>query len=243
MVPIRKEPNHRSEMVTQILFGESAKELEATREWIKIRMDFDNYEGWVEKGSLNDHRGNLHEAKHVVNKALLPAEYNGSKILLLAGSELEIGDANNTFYMVQKEVKLLDQTKIYKKDDSIIQTAELFLHAPYLWGGRTVMGIDCSGLIQIVFKIHGINLDRDASDQALQGKKVPAICDAQSGDLMFFYNERGGVIHVGLYMGEGSILHASKQVQIDAIDEKGIFNRESASYTHYLHSIKRIPTA
>lgn len=241
MVPLRKEPNHRSEMISQIVFGESAKELEATPEWIKIKMNFDNYEGWVEKGSLDDHTGKLHGIIHIVNNTFLPAQYNGSKILLPAGSELEMGSESNTFYLAQKEVKLLDQTKTFKKDQSMKQTAELFLHAPYLWGGRTAMGIDCSGLIQIVFKIHGIQLARDASDQVLPGKKVPAICDAQIGDLMFFHDEQGKVIHVGFYIGEGSILHASKKVRIDAIDDKGIFNRELSMYTHYLHSIKRIP--
>lgn len=132
--------------------------------------------------------------------------------------------------------------KTPQNDRTLLQTARLFLNTPYLWGGRTFMGIDCSGFTQIVFRAHGIKLLRDAYQQATQGRKIK-LADAATNDLAFFSNSEGRVIHVGIVIKEKEslkIIHASGKVRIDLLDDRGIFNTETQSYSHQLHSLKRI---
>jgi cell wall-associated NlpC family hydrolase len=123
---------------------------------------------------------------------------------------------------------------------SIDKTAEFFLNSPYLWGGRSLFGCDCSGFIQVLFKIHGLGLERDTIQQVEQGDPVTSVSDAETGDLAFFSNQDGRVYHVGMIIAPGRIIHSSGHVHIDRMDEKGIFNLQKQQYSHLLHSIKRI---
>ena len=123
--------------------------------------------------------------------------------------------------------------------NNVVENAMFFQHAPYLWGGRTLFGIDCSGFVQIVFKLAGIKLLRDASQQALQGDTVHFLPEVQPGDVAFFDNEEGRIIHVGILLNNKEIIHASGQVRIDLIDDQGIFNVELNRYSHKLRIIKR----
>lgn len=114
-----------------------------------------------------------------------------------------------------------------------------YLNAPYQWGGKSPFGIDCSGFTQMVYRLAGYQLKRDASQQVMQGKTV-ALSDAQVGDLAFFTNEAGRITHVGLMLDNNRIMHASGKVRIDTLDEQGIIHHETKQYTHQLNIMKRI---
>jgi cell wall-associated NlpC family hydrolase len=115
-----------------------------------------------------------------------------------------------------------------------------FLNVPYLWGGKTPFGIDCSGFSQIVVRCIGINLHRDAYQQAEQGKVVSFLEEVQTGDLAFFDNEEGRITHVGIMLNSHSIIHASGKVRLDNIDSYGILDAENRNYSHKLRIIKRL---
>jgi cell wall-associated NlpC family hydrolase len=124
--------------------------------------------------------------------------------------------------------------------ESLADTALKFINSPYIWGGRIPSGIDCSGLTQLVYKIHGIGIPRDSWQQAETGEPISFISEARVGDLVFFDNEKGKISHVGMIFAEGLVIHASGRVRIDTIDHQGIFKPEVGGYSHRLRLIKRI---
>ncbi len=216
LISVKSEPKHRSETVTQLLYGESCEILLEDKEWAKIRILFDNYEGWVLKNQLVEQA----TAPKFVNNEVLT---NNINLLLPMGAELSEG--------TQSEAE--DQLKI-------VDIAHLFLNAPYLWGGKSIMGIDCSGFTQVVYKVCGTKLLRDASQQATQGLTVHFLSEALPGDLAFFDNEEGRITHVGILLNSHEIIHASGRVRIDEIDHHGILNSETKQYSHKLRIIKRV---
>ena len=122
----------------------------------------------------------------------------------------------------------------------VTKNAYSFLNAPYLWGGRTVFGIDCSGFTQLIYRMNGIKIYRDAKDQIKNGRFIDNFSDAKAGDLAFFVNENGLVTHVGIMLSNSKIIHSSGKVRIDSIDENGIYNSIKGTYTHKFKKLKRI---
>jgi hypothetical protein len=247
VVPLRREPNDRSEMLTQMLFGETARIFERKQKWFSVETDLDNYPGWIDAGQLT-----MLDAKEY-------ERITGAPVLLTDQifSSLEDSDGNTLHLPLGSCLPGLEDNRLVAgewkfryegtarkfgtgKPDEVIGTAKLFLNAPYLWGGKTHMGIDCSGLTQLAFRRNGMNIPRDARQQASVGEQVGFLSEARAGDLAFFDNPEGVIVHVGIILDHQSILHASGKVKIDALDHNGIFNSSTRSYSHQLRIIRRI---
>jgi hypothetical protein len=242
IVPLRATAAHRSEMVSQVLFGETFEVLERAGEWVRVITGFDGYEGWI------NHLQFTNVAPEVVlnqfaaltittNAVLTPArkEAGNSVLNLPFGSSLPLYDG----------IKCTVGSDDYDVEHAgnmpgLLETAHSFLNTPYLWGGRTHFGIDCSGYVQAVMRTQGVTLKRDASMQAGQGTVVDFLQEAQLGDLAFFDNAEGRIIHVGMMLDNQNIIHASGKVKIDQIDDQGIYSADQKKYTHQLRIIKRV---
>lgn len=248
IIPIRAEPSDKAEMVSQLLFGECYNILIKKSKWYKIKTAFDNYEGWI---SENQHYSiqekifsRITTEKHPVALDLVQtATVFHESTLILMGSTLPYYDGmhfkiNGSQYNFFGQAVFPEHPLSFEK---VVEKCALkLLKTPYLWGGRSPFGIDCSGFTQIVFKVLGIALKRDAYQQAEQGSLVDFIELAKEGDLAFFENETGRVTHVGIVLSEQKIIHASGCVRIDKIDHFGIFNIDTKKYSHKLKFIKRV---
>lgn len=244
IVPLRLEPSDRSEMTSQVLFGEHFKVLEQTAKWSRIRLAFDNYEGWIDNKQFSQINGmqynHLDNVPGVLNADLI--EYitssSGQLMPVPIGASLSFLDDSliNTDGFIFEGLR----TTGIKQKKMLLQTAFMYLNAPYLWGGKTPFGIDCSGFTQMVYKLNGYQLLRDASQQATQGEALSFIEESEPGDLAFFDNEEGRIIHVGIIMEDNYIIHAHGKVRVDRLDHLGIYNNDSRRHTHKLRVIKKI---
>lgn len=253
IIPVRREPSECSEMVTQILFGEHFLIIESLESWCRVKMAYDNYEGWVDSKMITpigeEVYYELEHEKPVVASDTFNLVYQNkcySNILVVPGSTLPNCDAQNKkFYIDKKEYSFKGKVALTKNKkeclrESIIESALQFFNSPYLWGGRTPYGIDCSGLTQIVYKLNGINLPRDASQQVNIGEPLTFVEEALPGDLAFFDDKDGRIVHVGIIWDRHKIIHASGKVRIDNVDHQGIFNVDTKRYTHKLRVIKSV---
>ncbi len=259
ILPIRLEPTHKSEMVSQILFGELFRIQQKHLNWLRIQLSYDNYEGWIELKQVTifdesefirlfnaETPSSLDLVQLLSNdsrKTILPIVL-GSSLPGLVDQHFRIKDQFFSFEgltsdMRPPEAVMTKQERLNTKH-RLIDTAMLYLNAPYLWGGRSPFGIDCSGLAQLVYKINKVKLLRDASQQATLGESLNFVSEAEPGDLAFFDDEEGNIVHVGLMMDKSRIIHASGIVRIDSIDHEGIYSEEEKKYTHKLRVIRRI---
>ncbi|MEG0982920.1 C40 family peptidase [Algoriella sp.] len=243
VAPLRAEARDSSEMVSQVLFGEKLIVLEELEKWTKVKLAFDGYEGWLDPKQIIEISEEEYNSTLVEKFAINPynhATENGLPMTLTIGAEvrnlsdnkISIGPKNLEYFGVYTSGK--------KSKEQLVEIAKAYLNVPYLWGGKSSFGIDCSGLTQQVYKIGGYKLPRDAYEQAEMGEVLSFVEEAESGDLAFFDNADGKIIHVGIMCGNGKILHAHGKVRIDPIDSNGIFNTDSQKYSHKLRCIRKI---
>lgn len=244
-VPGRANPSDKSEMVTQLLFGDIFSIIEKQEKFLKIKTHFDQYECWIctkQYNKLSEAEFNqLANSPYQCTTDLVQViEYHNNYVPIVQGSTLPYYK-NGVFTINNQQVKYNGEcsvpTKIGSKD-KIVDDALMYLNAPYLWGGKSPFGIDCSGFSQIVYKVNNIVIPRDAYQQAELGSSYAFVEEAEAGDLAFFDNEEGHITHVGILLGNNKIIHASGKVRIDRLDHQGIYNEELNSYTHKLRIIK-----
>jgi hypothetical protein len=244
IIPLRLESSDRSEIVSQVLFGEHFEILEQQKQWSRIKMHFDGYEGWVDSKQyqvISDSNFNqLSDEPIVLSSDLIEYVTGGSNLLMPIPLGASVSFLTND--TINTNGFAFEGTKIngVKDKKNLINTAFLYLNAPYLWGGKTPFGIDCSGFTQMVYKLNGYKLLRDAAQQSGQGEALSFIEESEPGDLAFFDNEEGIIIHVGIIMQNNYIIHASGKVRIDRLDHLGIYNAETNKHTHKLRVIKKI---
>ncbi|GGG09776.1 hydrolase Nlp/P60 [Dokdonia pacifica] len=236
---MRLETSDRSELVNQLLYGEVFKVPEKRKSWSRIRLAHDNYVGWIDNKQYQE----ISEEEYAFAKAQTPS--------LISDPVQFVSDAHGQLQTVLlgtsvHTLSLLKSTydgpsTSGKKDKGLlIETALQYLNTPYLWGGRTPFGIDCSGFTQMVYRLNGHRLLRDASEQATQGEALSFIEESEPGDLAFFDNDEGAIVHVGLIMEDNYIIHAHGEVRIDRLDHSGIYNVHQKKHTHKLRVIKKV---
>lgn len=228
VAPVRAEGSDKAEIVTEILFGESADILEVNKNWTKIKMHYDGYEGWMDTKQIKPISDEDFAKRKVtvVTEDFSSVLMNDGKTLLSIGSEVEF--------------PVVASRRSHDVRESIALTAKEFLNVPYLWGGKSFFAVDCSGFTQLVYKVHDIKIPRDTYQQAEVGEALSFVEESKPGDLAFFENPEGKIIHVGIMLDAQKIIHASGKVRIDTLDSTGIFNKELNKHTHKLRVIKSI---
>lgn len=248
VVPIRSNSTNKSEMVSQLLFGELVEILESKgRQWSKIRCQWDNFVGWVSSSQL---------------KAITPSEFEdfqtnyayslelmqpvmGNKQYIPITLAARLPNFDGIRFMLGDEAFTFSGQAVFPKDiapgaEFILKIARKYINAPFLWGGRSPFGLDSAGFTQVVYKMAGIKLPREAGEQVYVGEAVDFAEQARPGDLAFFENRNNRIHHVGIILPEQQIIHAYGNVRIDKLDHYGIYNEEETRYTHKLRVIKRV---
>ncbi|PCH94584.1 MAG: hydrolase Nlp/P60 [Bacteroidetes bacterium] len=246
IVPGRSEPSDRAELVTQILFGEDFEIVDENKRWYHIKLIADSYDCWVDKMQvvLMERSANEGASAFVSGIDGEAVDMKGSKTRIPFGSVLPsyeegsflIDDVEYTF---TGDVILSGEAST----DNLQVLADRLLNTPYLWGGRTSYGIDCSGYTQTIFRLAGVALPRDSGDQAIFGEEIEHVEESRNSDLAFFENEKSKIMHVGIIRldedNNRHIIHASGKVRVDSLDEKGIYDKETGTYTHRISHISR----
>lgn len=240
-IPVRAEANDRSEMITQLLYGEHFEIITIKNNWTKIRIAFDMYEGWIATNQVRlisaEDFSNLQKEEFNCSVDLIEFVHQSNHYLL----PIVLGSCIGAAHLLSHHFDGHTNKNI-RQNKQFVEVAKLYINSPYLWGGKTPFGIDCSGFSQMVYKINGIKIPRDAYQQSELGIALSFIEESSPGDLAFFDNDEGKIIHVGILLGDNFIIHAHGKVRIDRIDHTGIFNTETKRYSHQLRVIKKIIT-
>ena len=260
VTPVREEPVHAAEQATQLLFGEVCEVVDRHSSWTKIRSTMDGQVGWVVSKMLTpvseeairllgEKREANGEGVVATPMAIATAAATGEQLMLTIGTRLPYYK-KGTFEVLGKKYKINPRC-VYEvkgersevKGEDVVRVAQSLLNVPYLWGGKNIMGYDCSGFTQTVYSVFGINLLRNAREQVTQGQVVGSLAEAQPGDLVFFDHldrapEATRITHVGMLISPTEVIHCSGCVHVDKIDETGI-RLANGKLTHYLVQIKR----
>lgn len=238
-IPVRADHKDESEIITQLIFGEVAEEIETYNQWRKIKIAHDNYEGWI------DHK-QVFEITNIEFDFWQKNQFRQTDFLCKWSTDQGVFTSlrganipNNSKFRVGKWTfeRLSSFDPFPNKDISSVALS--YLNAPYLWGGKTYFGIDCSGFTQAVYRFFGVELPRDAYEQAVHGETV-SFSDRQIGDIVFFHNTKNKIIHVGILLEDDKFIHASGRVRVDHLKEEGIIHIENGQLTHNLTIIKRL---
>lgn len=247
VAPIRAEAAQGAEMTSQLLFGERCQVLGKEKEgWAHVRCRHDGYEGHMQLNQLTEIPAEAYQWNDfgLMPEWSTPIGLNGHLMHVPFGSEMTAIDEQSApawrRFLVQYGPDAWSPRQAARNARNIRQVAFTYLNAPYLWGGRSVFGVDCSGFTQMVFRFFDVSLPRDAWQQVDHGQPVDFLQQARCGDLAFFDNEEGRIIHVGMLLNEYEILHAYGRVRVDRIDNSGILNKDEGRRTHKLRIIRRM---
>lgn len=245
-IPVRSKPSEKSEMITQVLFGETFKVEEINGSWVNVNLYDDHYRGWVDtkmitplsKNDFDQLRDVPVRFTRFIHHTFLESI---GPVILPPGSTIYSTEGGKSHFFKDYGLNMsyVPSIKVQSRKN-LISSAENWLNAPYLWGGKTPFGFDCSGFTQVIYKTMGINISRDAVHQSSEGDLVNFLSTALPGDLAFFENEEEEISHVGIIHSNGKVIHCFGKVKIDDIDQQGIYNKAQEKYTHKLRLIKRI---
>jgi len=235
--PVRSDKKDSAEMVNQLVFGEAVEIKDKDGNWIYIKSSYDGYEGWIDEKQIN-YLSHKEYSNWIENSTFLFSNHQQIRTpfgtqTIYTGSF--VGKSTPSFSIGNQEYQLTKKNQ----PKPFITFAKQFLNTSYLWGGKSIVGIDCSGFTQLVFRSQKLFIPRDASQQIHLGTEIQ-FNENKEGDLAFFTNTTGRVIHVGLILKNNLIIHSSGRVKVDKLDATGILNIETGTYSHRLYQIKRI---